>query len=84
MIRVRIVDGAAIDVEDLRNKSEKMIWGWNFLFGYWKNLCTDRFRVVKVNPNQLPAEEGEEYLGYPFGNGKICLIRKISGHNMIA
>lgn len=78
MIRVKIINGAAVDVEELQYGHWRLHSRWRLFVRLWNRYLTDSFQVVTIDPIRLNYSEGEEYWGYPFGNGKICLIEKIA------
>ncbi len=83
MIRVKIVQGEAIDVEELKIRHD-FFKSFHRIVSYWHNLFIDRFQVVAVDPDIAYPKEGLEYWAWPCGNGKIYLIEQIGDENMIA
>lgn len=83
MIRVKIVRGEAIDVEEL-GMHDEIFKSWQRVISFWHNLFIDKFKVVAVDPEVDSPKEGLEYWAWPCGNGKIYLMEQIREENMIA
>jgi hypothetical protein len=76
MIRIKIVNGAAIEKGTLlqtdSNSCVKRIF-LSLMNRYW----VDKFLIENDLSNKIIPVEGEEYLGWPCGSGRICLMKRI-------
>lgn len=77
MIHVRIEDGRAISVEDVMLQHTKSLLR-NLIASFWNRYFADRYEVIEESVNFVELEEDCEYQGWPCGNGKVCLISRIS------
>ena len=80
MIRVRIIKGAALDVEDLLQPG-KYAPVWAKIIGLWNRYVVDKFEIFADSSRNLELVEGSEYHGWPCGNGKVWLIDKVTEEN---
>lgn len=83
MIRVKIVDGAAIDAEEMEMQDE-IYHFWGKFIKSWDKLFLDKFQIVNAEPDALPALEGLEFWAWLCGNGKVYLMEQVSENNLIA
>ena len=83
MIRVKIVQGVAIDVEEL-SIHEEFFSSWRRVIAFWDRLFIDKFKVIAAESGITSPMEGHEYWAWPCGNGKIYLMEQIGDENMIA
>ena len=83
MIRVKIVHGVAIDVEELSIQDE-IYSTWSGVVAFWNRLFIDKFQIIAVESGITTPMEGHEYWAWPCGNGKIYLMEQIGDENLIA
>ncbi|MEI7829661.1 MAG: hypothetical protein WCI31_07815 [Prolixibacteraceae bacterium] len=81
MIRIRIVNGVAIDVEELRPR-ETRFSRYNKLLSIFDKFLIDRFQILQDNHYIIPVVEEHEYWARPVGNGKILLMLDITKNNI--
>ena len=83
MIRVRIVNGSAIDAEVLKDQENAPPF-LRKLVSLWDQIFMDRFEIIGKHSYDFMVIEGHEYWGWPCGNGRIYLVEHINNNNMIA
>jgi hypothetical protein len=81
MIRIKIVNGAAINVEELRSRATRFSQFNRFLSVFDKFLV-DKFQILQDNYYFIPAIEDHEYWARPIGNGKVLLMLDITKDNI--
>jgi len=69
MIKVKIVDGAAVETYQLEAK--------NKITAFWNRLFLNQYRIVNADDNEIPAEEGNMYWAWSLGSGRIILLEEI-------
>jgi len=50
----------------------------NKIASFWNNFFADKFEVVEESLNFVELVDGCEYQGWPCGNGKVCLMSRIT------
>ena len=50
----------------------------NKVASFWNKFFADKFEVVEESLNFVELVDGCEYHGWPVGNGKVCLMSRIS------
>jgi hypothetical protein len=70
MFKVKIINGKAIDVDNL-NIEGKVI-------RMFTNFFMERFEVEKRDEYLFPITEGQIYLAWPIGKGKVVLLDQVS------
>lgn len=83
MIRVKIVNGAAIDAEELEIHEEVFPF-WDRFIKSWDRIFLDKFQILNAEPETLQALEGLEFWAWLCGNGKVYLMEQIPENNLIA
>jgi hypothetical protein len=81
MIRIKIVNGAAIDVEELRYR-ETRFSPFNRLLSVFDKFLVDKFQILQDNHYLVPVVEDHEYWARPVGNGKILLMLDITKNDL--
>lgn len=81
MIRIKIVNGAAIDVEELRPRETNFSL-FNKLYSVFDKFLIDKFQILQDNHYFVPVVEDHEYWARPIGNGKILLMLDITKNNI--
>ncbi len=69
MIKVKIVDGAAVEVDQLNTKNKYK--------AFWNPLFLKEFRIIRFDNEEIPIVEGNTYWAWPLGNGRISLVEEI-------
>jgi hypothetical protein len=77
MIRIKIVKGAAVDVEELRPRETRFSL-FNKLLTIFDKCLIDRFQILQDNHYLIPVVEEHEYWARPVGSGKILLMLDIT------
>ena len=69
MFKVKIINGKAIDVDNLNIESKVMRILTNFFM--------ERFEIVKRDEYDFSITEGQVYMAWPMGKGKVVLFNQI-------
>jgi len=69
MIKVKIVNGSAVEVHRLEAK--------NKYTALLNRLLRNQFQIVNFDDDDIPVLEGTIYWGWSLGNGRISLIEEI-------
>jgi len=70
MIKVKIVEGKAVETGMLDNKTK-----FNKI---WNSIFAEQFEVIPDEEFYVPAIEGNVYSAWSVGSGKIVLLKDIT------
>jgi len=70
MIKVKIVEGKAVETEMLDNRTK--------FSKIWNSIFAERFEVIPDEEFNVPAIEGNVYLAWSVGSGKVVLLKDIT------
>ena len=77
MINVRIEEGIAISLEDVVSQHTDSPLR-NRIASFWNRYFADKYEVIEESSNFVELADGCEYQGWPCGDGKVCLISRIT------
>jgi hypothetical protein len=81
MIRIKIVNGVAIDLEEFRPR-ETRYSSFNKLMSVFDKFFIDEFQILQGDNSFIPVVEDHEYWARPVGNGKILLMFDITKNDI--
>ncbi len=73
MFKVKIINGKAIDIDNLNTNSKigRML----------TNFFMERYEIEKREEFDFSIAEGQIYLAWPIGKGKVVLLNRLSEAN---